>query len=91
MTVAVYPGTFDPLTRGHEDLVRRASSIFDQLIVGVASSRSKHPFFTLDERIDIAQEVLGHYPNVKVVGFDLSFCYHYSLQCLNLPVLLLFL
>ena len=70
MTVAVYPGTFDPLTRGHEDLVRRASSIFDELIVGVASSRSKHPFFTLEERIDIAQEVLGHYPNVKVVGFD---------------------
>ena len=70
MTVAVYPGTFDPLTRGHEDLVRRASSIFDQLIVGVASSRSKHPFFTLEERIDIAKEVLGHYPNVKVVGFD---------------------
>jgi pantetheine-phosphate adenylyltransferase len=70
MTVAVYPGTFDPFTRGHEDLVRRASSIFEVLIVGVASSRSKHPFFTLDERIAIAEEVLGHYSNVKVVGFD---------------------
>jgi pantetheine-phosphate adenylyltransferase len=70
MTVAVYPGTFDPFTRGHEDLVRRASSIFDHLIVGVASSRSKHPFFSLDERIDIATEVLSHYPNVRVVGFD---------------------
>ena len=70
MTVAVYPGTFDPFTRGHEDLVRRASSIFDELIVGVASSRSKHPFFSLEERIDIATEVLGHYSNVKVVGFD---------------------
>jgi len=70
MTVAVYPGTFDPFTRGHEDLVRRASSIFDKLIVGVASSRSKHPFFSLEERIDIATEVLSHYPNVKVVGFD---------------------
>ena len=68
MTVAVYPGTFDPFTRGHEDLVRRASSIFSELIVGVASSRSKHPFFTLDERIDIAKEVLSHYSNVKVVG-----------------------
>ena len=70
MTVAVYPGTFDPVTRGHEDLVRRASSIFDKLIVGVASSRSKHPFFSLEERLDIATEVLSHYPNVKVVGFD---------------------
>ena len=70
MTVAVYPGTFDPFTRGHEDLVRRASSIFDKLIVGVASSRSKHPFFSLEERLDIATEVLSHYPNVKVVGFD---------------------
>ena len=69
MTVAVYPGTFDPFTRGHEDLVRRASSIFKELIVGVADSRSKRPFFTLEERIDIAKEVLGHYPNVKVVGF----------------------
>ncbi len=70
MTVAVYPGTFDPFTRGHEDLVRRASSIFDKLIVGVAYSRSKHPFFSLEERLDIATEVLSHYPNVKVVGFD---------------------
>jgi len=70
MTIAVYPGTFDPFTRGHEDLVRRASSIFEKLIVGVASSRSKHPFFSLEERIDIATEVLSHYPNVKVVGFD---------------------
>jgi pantetheine-phosphate adenylyltransferase len=50
--------------------VRRASSIFDKLIVGVASSRSKHPFFSLEERLDIATEVLSHYPNVKVVGFD---------------------
>ncbi len=70
MTVAVYPGTFDPFTRGHEDLVRRASNIFDELIVGVASSRSKRPFFNLEERIAIAKEVLGHYSNVKVVGFD---------------------
>lgn len=70
MTVAVYPGTFDPFTRGHEDLVRRASSIFDELIVGVASNRSKTPCFTLEERIAIAKEVLGHYSNVKVVGFD---------------------
>ncbi len=70
MTVAVYPGTFDPLTRGHEDLVRRASSIFSKLIIGVADSRSKRPFFNLEERIEIAQEVLGHYSNVKIMGFS---------------------
>ena len=70
MTIAVYPGTFDPFTRGHEDLVRRASSIFSEVIVGVADSRSKRPFFTLNERIEIATEVLGHYPNVKIAGFS---------------------
>ncbi|VVE06122.1 pantetheine-phosphate adenylyltransferase [Pandoraea soli] len=70
MVVAIYPGTFDPLTRGHEDLVRRAAGIFDKLIVGVADSRNKKPFFSLEERIDIAREVLGHYPNVSVEGFS---------------------
>jgi len=66
---AVYPGTFDPMTRGHEDLVRRASKLFDRLIVGVADSRSKKPFFSMQERVEIATEVLGHYPNVEVAGF----------------------
>ena len=70
MTIAVYPGTFDPFTRGHEDLVRRASSIFTKLIIGVADSRSKKPIFSLDERIEIAKEVLGHYPNVEIAGFS---------------------
>ena len=70
MVVAVYPGTFDPLTRGHEDLVRRASGLFDKLIVGVADSKNKRPFFSLDERLEIANEVLGHYPNVKVESFS---------------------
>jgi pantetheine-phosphate adenylyltransferase len=70
MTIAVYPGTFDPFTRGHEDLVRRASSIFTKLIVGVADSRSKKPIFSLDERIEIAKEVLEHYPNVEIAGFS---------------------
>ena len=69
MVIAVYPGTFDPLTRGHEDLVRRAASVFDKLVVGVADSRNKRPFFSMDERIAIAREVLGHYPNVEVAGF----------------------
>ena len=69
MITAVYPGTFDPLTRGHEDLVRRAASLFDHLVVGIAHSQAKNPFFTVEERVDIAQEVLGHYPNVEVKSF----------------------
>lgn len=67
---AIYAGTFDPITRGHEDLVRRAAHLFDHLIVGVAESRSKRPFFSLAERVEIAQELLAKYPNVEVVGFD---------------------
>ena len=70
MVIAVYPGTFDPLTRGHEDLVRRASGLFDKLVVGVADSKNKSPFFSLEERLTIAEEVLGHYPNVEVKGFS---------------------
>ena len=69
MIRAVYPGTFDPLTRGHEELVRRASTLFDSLILGVADSRSKKPFFTLDERLEMARQVLGDLRNVEVVGF----------------------
>jgi pantetheine-phosphate adenylyltransferase len=70
MIRAVYPGTFDPLTRGHEDLVRRAATVFDALIVGVADSRAKRTFFTLHERVEMAREVLGDLPNVQVVGFN---------------------
>ena len=70
MAIAVYPGTFDPFTRGHEDLVRRGSSIFEELVVGVADSPNKKPIFTLDERIQIAHEVLGHYSNVRIEGFS---------------------
>jgi pantetheine-phosphate adenylyltransferase len=70
MIKAVYPGTFDPLTRGHEDLVRRASTLFDQLIVGVADSKAKRTFFTLEERVEMARESLGKLQNVQVVGFS---------------------
>ena len=70
MIKAVYPGTFDPLTRGHEDLVRRASRLFDTLVVGVADSRSKRTYFTLAERVEMAREVLGGEKRVEVVGFD---------------------
>ncbi|MDR0564442.1 MAG: pantetheine-phosphate adenylyltransferase [Azoarcus sp.] len=68
-TTAVYPGTFDPLTLGHENLVSRAVSMFGRVIVGVAASRQE-TMFPLDERVEIAAEALGHIPNVEVVGFD---------------------
>ena len=67
---AIYPGTFDPITLGHEDLARRASRLFDNLIIAVADSRAKHPFFTLDERVEMAREVLKDVPNVTVTGFS---------------------
>jgi pantetheine-phosphate adenylyltransferase len=70
MIKAVYPGTFDPLTRGHEDLVRRASTLFDSLIIGVADSPAKRTFFTLAERVEIAREVLADVENMQVVGFN---------------------
>ena len=66
----VYPGSFDPITRGHEDLVRRARALFDEVIVGVAESATKRPFFTLDERVDMARQALADIPGVKVVGFS---------------------
>ena len=67
---AVYPGTFDPITRGHEDLVRRASTLFDEMIVAVADSRGKQPFFDVDERVAMAKETLAAFPNVRVEGFS---------------------
>jgi pantetheine-phosphate adenylyltransferase len=67
---AVYPGTFDPITRGHEDLVRRASNLFDEVIVAVADSRGKQPFFDVDERVAMAKEALAAYRNVRVAGFS---------------------
>ncbi len=69
-SVAVYPGTFDPLTSGHEDLVKRASSLFERVIIGVAESRTKRPMFSLAERVEIAREVLTGYPNIEIHGFD---------------------
>ena len=70
MIKAVYPGTFDPLTRGHEDLVRRAATLFDSVVLAIADSKAKRPFFTLEERIAMAREVLGDMKNVEVVGFS---------------------
>jgi pantetheine-phosphate adenylyltransferase len=70
MLKVVYPGTFDPFTRGHEDLVRRAAKLFDRVVVGVADSESKRPFFTTAERVDMAREALAGYGNVEVVSFS---------------------
>jgi len=67
---AVYPGTFDPITLGHEDLIRRASRLFDRLIVAVADSSAKRPFFNRDERVEMAREILKDVSNVEVVGFS---------------------
>ena len=69
ITRAVYPGTFDPITNGHEDLIQRAAKLFDEVVVGVAHSQAKRPFFSLDERVELARKVLDRYPNVKVLGF----------------------
>lgn len=68
--IAVYPGTFDPLTRGHEDLVRRAAKLFDRVVVGVAQSSAKKPFFEMEERVEMAREALDDYANVEVFGFE---------------------
>ena len=67
---AVYPGTFDPLTRGHEDIVRRAAQLFSEVIVAVAENTSKISSFTLKERVEMAQTVLADCPNVRVTGFS---------------------
>ena len=68
--VAVYPGTFDPITNGHVDLVERASPLFEKLIVGVAASPSKGPALPLELRVQLAREALARCPNVEVIGFD---------------------
>jgi len=68
--IAIYPGTFDPITRGHEDLVRRAASLFDRLILAIAESPSKQPRFSLLDRVAMAQEILADIPNVEIVGFN---------------------
>jgi len=68
--VAIYPGTFDPITRGHEDLVRRAATLFDRLVLAIAESPSKQPRFPLADRVDMAREILGDIDNVDIIGFN---------------------
>ena len=70
MTIAIYPGTFDPITNGHTDLVHRARRIFDRVIVAVAANPGKGPVFTLEERVGLAREALADLENVEVCAFD---------------------
>ncbi len=70
MQRAVYPGTFDPMTMGHVDLVKRASKLFDSVIIAIASSDSKKPMFTLEERIEIGNKIFSDDPKVEVIGFS---------------------
>jgi len=67
---AIYPGTFDPITRGHEDLVLRAASLFDHVVLAIADSPSKRPFFSLEERVQMARDALTGHPNIEVTGFS---------------------
>jgi pantetheine-phosphate adenylyltransferase len=66
----MYPGTFDPITNGHQDLVRRAAGMFDRVIVAIASNPNKAPLFSLDQRVDLARRVLADLPNVEVMGYS---------------------
>ncbi len=70
MTTALYPGTFDPITNGHSDLVARAELLFDRVVVAVAANPSKQPTFTLDERVAMARQVLAEHERVEVIEFD---------------------
>lgn len=67
---ALYPGTFDPITNGHHDLVRRAAGLFDHVIVAIAANPNKAPLFSLDERVDLARRVLRDLPNIEVLGYS---------------------
>ena len=70
MTTVVYPGTFDPITNGHVDIVERACRLFDHVIIAVADSRKKNPLFSLDERVALCETIFAHLDNVEVCGFN---------------------
>ncbi|MBR5047830.1 MAG: pantetheine-phosphate adenylyltransferase, partial [Eubacterium sp.] len=70
MSKAIYPGTFDPLTRGHLYVIRRASVIFDEVVVGLLNNSAKNPLFSVQERMDMIKEVTSDIPNVQIVPFD---------------------
>lgn len=70
MKIVVYPGTFDPITNGHIDLVERALGLFDHVVVAIAKSSKKNPLFTLEERVDLTSRALGHLDHIEICGFD---------------------
>jgi len=70
MRIAVYPGSFDPFTNGHLDVVQRASKLFDRVIIAVARNESKHPLFTVEQRREMAAAATTHLPNIEVDAFD---------------------
>ncbi|MEH6450864.1 MAG: pantetheine-phosphate adenylyltransferase [Oleispira sp.] len=70
MNIVVYPGTFDPITNGHTDLIERAARMFDHIILAVADNPNKKPTLDIDTRVDLANEVLSHLHNVEIVGFS---------------------
>src|SRR5437868_3344260 len=70
MRIVIYPGSFDPLTNGHLDVIQRATKLFDRVIVAVARNEGKNPLFTLDERVALATEAVRHLPNVEVDAFE---------------------
>ncbi|HEY1489636.1 MAG TPA: pantetheine-phosphate adenylyltransferase [Verrucomicrobiae bacterium] len=70
MRTAIYPGSFDPLTNGHLDVVQRAAKLFDRVVLAVAKNEGKHPLFTLDERLALVRKSISHLPNVEADSFD---------------------
>lgn len=86
MNRVLYPGTFDPITMGHADLVERASRLFDQVIIAVAANPKKNPLFPLEQRVELAREVTKHLPNVEVMGFSTLLAHFVREQNANILV-----
>ena len=80
MAVAVYPGSFDPVTLGHQDIIERSSKIMDRVIVGVLKNNSKSPLFSVEERVNMLKSVTGHLSNIEILAFD-GLLVHFVRQC----------
>lgn len=80
MNKAIYPGSFDPVTYGHIDIIERASDIFDELIVAVLNNSAKQPLFSIDERVNILKEVLKDIPNIKVLSYE-GLLVDFTMEC----------
>lgn len=70
MTRAIYPGSFDPVTFGHLDIIKRSANIFDEVVVGVLNNSAKSPLFSVEERVNMLKEVTGEFPNVRITSFS---------------------